>query len=123
MISVEVKVNGTEEEARVQIGIWLSAWHERVGQLGEDEGHRVITLPVIIVLNHYWHLYFAVDKGSHIVRAFRSPACHSSILTPPGNSAVHGKHGRYFVACEGLPDTGCAPALGRVGIGDVRALV
>ncbi|KAF2472219.1 uncharacterized protein BDR25DRAFT_342193 [Lindgomyces ingoldianus] len=29
MISIEVKVNGTEEEARVQIGIWLSAWHER----------------------------------------------------------------------------------------------
>lgn len=66
MISVEVKANGTEEEAWVQIGIWLSAWHERVGQLGEDEGHRVITLPVIIVLNHYWHPYFAVDKGSHI---------------------------------------------------------
>jgi hypothetical protein len=30
MISVEVKASGTEEEARVQIGIWLSAWHERV---------------------------------------------------------------------------------------------
>ena len=46
MISVEVKVNGIEEEARVLIGIWPSAWHERVGQLGEEEGHRVITLPV-----------------------------------------------------------------------------
>ena len=36
MISVEVKVNGTEEEARVLIGIWPSAWHERVDQLGEE---------------------------------------------------------------------------------------
>jgi hypothetical protein len=69
MISIEVKASGTEEEARVQLGIWLSAWHERVGQLHANEDHRVITLPVIIVLNHYWHLYFAVDKGSHIVCA------------------------------------------------------
>jgi len=74
IVSVEVKVNGTEEEARVQIGIWLSAWHERVSQTGADEDHRIITLPVIIVLNHYWHLYLAVDKGSHIVRTFRPPA-------------------------------------------------
>jgi hypothetical protein len=122
-MSVEVKVNGTKEEARVQIGIWLSAGHKQAGQLGEEEGRRVITLPVIIVLNHYWHLYFTVNKGLYIVRAFRLPARHSSILTPPGNSTVHGKHGRYFVACEGLPDTSCVPALGRVGIGDVRALV
>ncbi|KAI9686291.1 MAG: hypothetical protein M1820_010673 [Bogoriella megaspora] len=69
IISIEVKVNGTEEEARVQIGIWLSAWHERVSQLSANEGHRVITLPVIIVLNHHWYLYLAVDKGSHIVYA------------------------------------------------------
>ena len=74
IVSVEVKVNGTEEEARVQIGIWLSAWHERVSQTSADEDHRIITLPVIIVLNHYWHLYLAVDKGSHIVRTFRPPA-------------------------------------------------
>jgi hypothetical protein len=53
VISVEIKASGTEEEARVQIGIWLSAWHERVGQLYADEGHRVIMLLVIVVLNHY----------------------------------------------------------------------
>ena len=123
MISVEVKVNGTEKEARVQIGIWLSAWHERVSQIGANEDHRIITLPVIIVLNHYWHLYLAVDKGSHIVRAFQLPACYSLILTVPGNSTVYRKHRRYFVACEGLPDTCCPPAFRQVGIGNFRALV
>ncbi|KAF1997085.1 hypothetical protein P154DRAFT_471486 [Amniculicola lignicola CBS 123094] len=66
MISIEVEVNGTEEEAWVQIGIWLSAWHERVGQIGANQGHWVITLPVIIVLNHYWYLYLVVDKGLYI---------------------------------------------------------
>jgi hypothetical protein len=121
MIFVEIKVSGTEEEARVQIGMWLSAWHERVGQLRKDESYRVITLPVIIVLNHYCISILLLIK-SHTLYA-HSDHCSSSILTLLGNFAVHGKHGRYAVACESLPDTGCAPALGRVGIGDIRALV
>lgn len=51
------------------------------------------------------------------------PCSAYSILTLAGNSTVHGDHRRYAVTYEDLPYTGCAPALGRVGIGDLRALV
>jgi hypothetical protein len=119
MISVEIKSSGTEEEARVQIGIWLSAWHERVGQLYANEGHRIITLPVVVMLNHYRHLYSAVDKGSHTICAFYLSHHYPLMLTPPGYPAVLGEYGRHIIACEGLPDTSCAPAPRRMGVENV----
>ncbi|KAH8704630.1 hypothetical protein GQ44DRAFT_508443 [Phaeosphaeriaceae sp. PMI808] len=71
MISIEVKVGGGEADARVQVGIWVSAWHARVHLLdwddpSSDDTRRIITLPVIIIIDHAWQLYFAVDRGSKI---------------------------------------------------------
>ncbi|MCJ1312410.1 hypothetical protein MMC25_006084 [Agyrium rufum] len=66
MITIAVKVGGSETEARVQIAIWLSAWHKRIAQLGGEPGRTIISVPVIIVMTHFWTLYFAIDRGSKI---------------------------------------------------------
>ena len=76
-------------------------------------------LLVIVVLSHYWLLYSAVDKGSHILRAFYLSRQYPLMLTTPGYPAVLGEYGRHIITCEGLPDTSCAPAPWRVGIGNV----
>lgn len=66
VISIEVKTSqGTEVAAMVQVGIWISAWHERVQRLHQTR-QSIITLPVIITSAHEWKLYFAVDRGDSI---------------------------------------------------------
>jgi hypothetical protein len=67
VITIEVKTSqGTEVAAMVQVGIWVSAWHERVQRLC-DSRPSTVTLPVIITSVHEWKLYFAVDRGESIV--------------------------------------------------------
>ncbi|KAF2872811.1 hypothetical protein BDV95DRAFT_490873 [Massariosphaeria phaeospora] len=64
VISIEVKLDGDEDEALMQLGVWLSSWHNRVGLL--QKNGPVISLPAIIVLRHEWTLYLAVDVGKSI---------------------------------------------------------
>ena len=67
VISIEVKTSqGPEVAAMVQVGIWISAWHERVQRLHKTR-QFIVTLPVIITSVHEWRLYFAVDRGDSIV--------------------------------------------------------
>jgi hypothetical protein len=74
LLPIEVKTGqGTELEAQMQMGIWVSAWHGRIRALRrankEKEGQedkRIFTLPVIITSVHVWQLYFAVDQGDQI---------------------------------------------------------
>ncbi|KAF2811515.1 uncharacterized protein BDZ99DRAFT_384502 [Mytilinidion resinicola] len=66
VITIEVMTSqGTEVAAMVQVGIWVSAWHERVQRL-RDSRLSTVTLPVIITSVHEWKLYFAVDRGESI---------------------------------------------------------
>jgi hypothetical protein len=65
IVPLEVSVSGLENEAKIQMAIWVSAWHERVRLLGRTG--LVIALPVIIVLSHQWYMYFAIDHGNRIV--------------------------------------------------------
>ncbi|KAL2255957.1 hypothetical protein VTK26DRAFT_2427 [Humicola hyalothermophila] len=65
-ISIEAKVAGASlEEGRLQLGIWTAAWHKRMELLGVGggiEGPQLPTLPLILVHDHQWSLYFAVDR-------------------------------------------------------------
>ncbi|KAH6961898.1 hypothetical protein BKA56DRAFT_499600 [Ilyonectria sp. MPI-CAGE-AT-0026] len=88
-VSIETKTgaNGLQE-ARLQVGIWIAAWYTRMQQLlrrtmaqeeetqdekndqedGETSGkiELLIPVPVVIVIEHEWKLFFACDRGNKI---------------------------------------------------------
>lgn len=94
-VSIETKVGGASlEDGRVQLAVWTAAWHLRMSKLGvgkrstpsdgvggaatasqssaslaDDSGWsgRLVTLPLILTLDHDWNLYFACDRGTKIV--------------------------------------------------------
>lgn len=75
-IFIETKTaGGTTEEARLQLGIWVAAWHRRMAALmqtcpGRSEPvDRIITVPLIVIMEHEWRLSFACDMGDRIVSA------------------------------------------------------
>ncbi|KAF5979015.1 hypothetical protein FCOIX_5560 [Fusarium coicis] len=64
--SIKTKIaNGGAEEARVQLGVWVAAWHQRIRMLMGPK-QAIVTLPLILVLEHKWQLLFACYRGSHI---------------------------------------------------------
>ncbi|KAJ4253974.1 hypothetical protein NW762_010375 [Fusarium torreyae] len=68
-ICIETKtVSGTLESANVQLGVWVAAWHERIRNIMAIEGiyEKIITVPVIQVIDDVWTVLFAVDTGSEI---------------------------------------------------------
>ena len=69
-VSIETKVAGASlEEGRLQLGIWTAAWHKRMDMLGVGggmQGPQLPTLPLILVHDHQWSLYFAVDRLERI---------------------------------------------------------
>ena len=81
------------DEARTRLALWVAAWHRRWNgfvrpptvpdgvappTLGcEFELGRIITLPLLLIVEHEWRLFFAVDQGDHIVR---SVSCFLSCL-------------------------------------------
>ncbi|KAK4042322.1 hypothetical protein C8A01DRAFT_33671 [Parachaetomium inaequale] len=69
-VSIETKVAGASlEEGRLQLGIWTAAWHKRMEMLGVGggmHGPQLPTLPLILVHDHQWSLYFAVDRLERI---------------------------------------------------------
>jgi hypothetical protein len=74
-ISIETKVGGASlDEGRVQLAVWAAAWHHRMLSLGigrptadTSASERLVTLPLILTLDHEWSLYFACDRGTKIV--------------------------------------------------------
>jgi hypothetical protein len=69
-VSIETKVAGASlEEGHLQLGIWTAAWHRRMEMRGVGrgmQGPQLPTLPLILVHNHQWSLYFAVDRLERI---------------------------------------------------------
>ncbi|KAG5804183.1 hypothetical protein H9Q74_011014 [Fusarium xylarioides] len=67
-VSIETKIAiGAIEEARLQLGLWVAAWHQRVSALSQSVGSgHIITLPLILVMEHEWHLLLACDRGDRI---------------------------------------------------------
>jgi hypothetical protein len=65
-VSIETRVAGASlEEGRLQLGIWTAAWHKRMEMLGVGggvQGPQLPTLPLILVHDHQWSLYLAVDR-------------------------------------------------------------
>ncbi|KAM3509072.1 hypothetical protein MY11210_006488 [Beauveria gryllotalpidicola] len=62
-------VSGTKENANAQLGIWVAAWRERmrsITALAGAEEERLLTLPVIQVMDSAWSVSFVVDEGTHI---------------------------------------------------------
>ncbi|KAF1730696.1 hypothetical protein CRV24_008766 [Beauveria bassiana] len=68
-IFIETKISsGTMEDANVQLGIWVAAWHQRMRSiiaLGEVTD-KIITIPVVQVVGGVWTLLFVVDAGTEI---------------------------------------------------------
>ncbi|GKU11075.1 hypothetical protein FLAG1_12089 [Fusarium langsethiae] len=65
-VSIEIKTSsGSLEEANAQLGLWIAAWHKRMNLLKQCH-EDIITLPLIIVMEHEWKLLFAVDQGDSI---------------------------------------------------------
>lgn len=69
-VSIETKVAGASlTEGRLQLGIWTAAWHRRMeilGVGGGKQGPLLPTLPLILVQDHQWSLYLAVDRLDRI---------------------------------------------------------
>ncbi|KAK8148508.1 hypothetical protein G3M48_009962 [Beauveria asiatica] len=62
-------VSGTKESANVQLGIWIAAWRQRmrpIMALAGAEEEKLLTLPVIQVMDSAWSVSFVVDEGTHI---------------------------------------------------------
>ncbi|KAK4443295.1 hypothetical protein QBC34DRAFT_362321 [Podospora aff. communis PSN243] len=70
-ISIETKAVGSNEEGRVQLAVWTAAWHERIKDLMLKAGvwsvdTRLITLPLLLIVEHNWALSFACDRGDRL---------------------------------------------------------
>ncbi|OAR05738.1 hypothetical protein LLEC1_07846, partial [Akanthomyces lecanii] len=68
-IFIETKTgSGTVDDARVQMGIWVAAWHQRMRSIISrgGGGKPVMTVPVIQVMGGQWNLFFVVDGGTEI---------------------------------------------------------
>ncbi|KAH6627541.1 hypothetical protein F5144DRAFT_576151 [Chaetomium tenue] len=58
------------EEGRRQLGVCTAAWHGRMHALMAQKTHmtgkKIVTLPLLLVVEHEWRLSFAVDAGDAI---------------------------------------------------------
>lgn len=69
-VPMETKIaTGHIEEARIQLALWVAAWHKRMTALRMSD-EQIITLPLIMVMEHEWKLMFACDKGNSIVTTY-----------------------------------------------------
>lgn len=70
-VVVETKTGNTSNlEGRRQLSVCRAAWHQRMATLiaqrpwMKDNG--IVTLPLLLILEHEWRLSFAVDTGQSI---------------------------------------------------------
>ena len=76
---VETKVDsGSQNEGRTQLGMWVAAWFKRVNAFHLSEPVRPPVVPVLLVYNETWDLYFAADRGSWIVGG--PPLMHADFI-------------------------------------------
>jgi hypothetical protein len=71
-ISVETKASASAEEGRVQLGVWTAAWYQRMKAFRTSRSEslqaeeRMLTLPLLLVVEHEWKLFFACDRGDRL---------------------------------------------------------
>jgi len=68
-VSVETKTLSADVEAgRVQLGVWVAAWHRRMEafRTPASAGVSIVTLPLLLITGHDWKLMFACDRGDAI---------------------------------------------------------
>ncbi|KAH6613621.1 hypothetical protein B0J18DRAFT_61155 [Chaetomium sp. MPI-SDFR-AT-0129] len=70
-VGVESKTGMSNlEEGRRQLGVSTAAWHRRMHALMEQrthmQGKKIVTLPLLLIVEHEWRLSFAVDAGDAI---------------------------------------------------------
>ncbi|KAH7302894.1 hypothetical protein B0I35DRAFT_447669 [Stachybotrys elegans] len=83
-VFIETKTSaGNIEAANVQLGVWIAAWHESLRSIMRLGGsaERIITLPIIQVVEGVWTLMFAVDAQTEIV-SFLLRLSHTVKLNP-----------------------------------------
>jgi hypothetical protein len=74
-ISIETKTpNAPEEEAKVQLGIWVAAYFDRI-RMFSYEKPVTLTLPLLYVSGAHWFLLFACDRGQHVVCSSIRTSC------------------------------------------------
>ena len=67
-VAIETKMaSGNMEEARIQLGIWTSAWFLRMHKLIREPKTTVMAVPVIMVQGPWWFAYFACETEQGIV--------------------------------------------------------
>ena len=88
-VGVETKTGiSSLEEGRRQLGVCTAAWHRRMHALMAEKTHmagvKMVTLPLLLILEHEWRLSFAVDAGDATVRVLPLlPALFSSYCALP----------------------------------------
>ncbi|KAJ2891596.1 hypothetical protein MKZ38_000187 [Zalerion maritima] len=65
-ISIETKAAGLAEDGRVQLGVWTAAWHRRISSWSLSDKATIITLPLLLVVEHEWKIFFACDRGDRL---------------------------------------------------------
>ncbi|WQF90331.1 Putative PD-(D/E)XK nuclease [Colletotrichum destructivum] len=81
-VSIETKKpGGSEDEARAQLSVWVSAQMVRLHQLLGPQPVG-ITLPLLCVTGASWEMLFAVEKADHleILPSFRFDGATSTLL-------------------------------------------
>lgn len=72
--AIGTKTSTASVDPMLQLGIWTVAWYRRMDALwhtihqGDGQGRgQVVSLPLISIVDQQWSVYFAVDRGDHIV--------------------------------------------------------
>ncbi|KAI1132336.1 hypothetical protein F5Y10DRAFT_261321 [Nemania abortiva] len=59
-VFVKTKVDGKGyQEAQAQVGVWMAAWFERVGEFRNISD---LAIPLVIAAGEEWELWFAIDR-------------------------------------------------------------
>jgi len=70
MVETKTGDGGSFEEGRRQLGVCVAAWHQCMATLMASrpwmKDQRIVTLPLLLILEHDWRLSFAVDTGQSI---------------------------------------------------------
>ncbi|KAJ2984183.1 hypothetical protein NUW58_g6125 [Xylaria curta] len=84
-VSIETKIDGSRADPIIQLGLWVAAWHKRMGELrkrrfpptpkayrppGTTETKpfvpKLVPVPLIEVKSHDWYISFAFDMVESI---------------------------------------------------------
>lgn len=69
-VAIEAKIQSPVDPL-VQLGVWTAAWYQRMydlreARVGAGPKPRLVSVPIIQVISHQWHIYFCCDAGTSI---------------------------------------------------------